>query len=619
MSTDSAITYTSVHSEARSWSIPSEDPYEEAAQQLLEQAPHSPEYIPDPMELEDHVPVYIPEPEHPEDLVPAEDEAPTPPLPPFFLSPHHIILHYRVAATLPSSSPPPENVESLKDNIRETMTTVDQGMSVEEIERVIAERVANAIEAIAIYETKTNMARKSISQTEQQECKVAGNANNKRKWEGNHNGQCTIKGGNCKKVDHMTRECRNPTVARNQRTHTCYKCGSLRHFKSKCPIVKFQKRVDKKISTLSERQAENKRKLNNTSKNNQNQQQPNKRQNTGKDYAAGHGEKKYYGGSKPLCPKCNYHHDGPCPPKCHRCNIVGHLVRNCRRPTNDNTTNNQRGTGTSQKIFISGDGIKLFLLIMFLLVMFSFLLTEIESAGHVLVSADRDRICYGTNGRTKSRRASNSLIHRTSNELDPRDVKIASLTQRIQELEFPHLQQDSPAEEAETEFNIWDDGSEDVNHFGGGNPGFHDDHYDNPLLTKKTESEPIIWDIGDEEDEYPFVNIYPSFQEEPIVLVEEESYPVYDIDNKEEVSMPVYDTDIEDVIEEEEGFDGKGKFGGEEDNIEDIVVVANDLCSLMIQTILNVDFEEDINTKSHEMMSFGKRDTNLDATSTRDE
>ncbi|GJX57076.1 reverse transcriptase domain-containing protein [Tanacetum coccineum] len=106
--------------------------------------------------------------------------------------------------------------------IGETMTTVDQGMSVEEIEQVVAQRVANAIEAIAIYETKTNMARKSISQTEQQECKVAGNANNKRKWEGNHNGQCTIKGGNCKKVDHMTQECRNPTAARNQRTHTCY-------------------------------------------------------------------------------------------------------------------------------------------------------------------------------------------------------------------------------------------------------------------------------------------------------------------------------------------------------------------------------------------------------------
>ncbi|GKD55234.1 hypothetical protein Tco_1288621 [Tanacetum coccineum] len=55
-----------------------------------------------------------------------------------------------------------------------------------------------------------------------------------------------------------------------------------------------------------------------TSKDNQNQQQPNKRQNTGKAYSAGHGEKKYYGGSKPLCPKYNYYQDGPCPPKCHR-------------------------------------------------------------------------------------------------------------------------------------------------------------------------------------------------------------------------------------------------------------------------------------------------------------
>nr|GEZ24101.1 putative reverse transcriptase domain-containing protein [Tanacetum cinerariifolium] len=74
MSADFAVTYTSIHSEALSWSIPYEDLYEEAAQQLLEQAPRSPEYVPDPIELEDHVPAYIPE--HPEDLVPAKDEAP---------------------------------------------------------------------------------------------------------------------------------------------------------------------------------------------------------------------------------------------------------------------------------------------------------------------------------------------------------------------------------------------------------------------------------------------------------------------------------------------------------------------------------------------------------------
>nr|GFC87562.1 hypothetical protein [Tanacetum cinerariifolium] len=82
MLADSAVTYSSIHSEARSWSIPSEDPYEEAAQQLFEQAPHSPEYVP-----RDHVPVFVPEFKHPEDLVPAENEAPTSLLPPGFLSP----------------------------------------------------------------------------------------------------------------------------------------------------------------------------------------------------------------------------------------------------------------------------------------------------------------------------------------------------------------------------------------------------------------------------------------------------------------------------------------------------------------------------------------------------
>nr|GEY64598.1 hypothetical protein [Tanacetum cinerariifolium] len=93
----------------------------------------------------------------------------------------------------------------------------------------------------------------------------------------------------------------------------------------------------------------------------------------------------------------------------------------------------------------------------------------------------------------------------------------------------------------------------------------------------------------------------------PIVLVEEESCPVYDTDNQEEESMSVYDIDIEDVVEEEEGFVGKGPFSREEDNIEDVVVVANDHCSSMIQTIQTVNFEEDINKKSHELMSFGKK------------
>ncbi|GJZ29814.1 hypothetical protein Tco_0574461 [Tanacetum coccineum] len=144
---------------------------------------------------------------------------------------------------------------------------------------------------------------------------------------------------------------------------------------------------------------------------------------------------------------------------------------------------------------------------------------------------------------------------------DPYDVEtIERLQQRIQELEFQQLQQDSLAKETEIESNVWDDGSEGINPFGGGNP----------LLTKETETEPIIWDIGDEEEEYIFVNEYPSFQEEPIMLREEELCLVYDTDNKEDddgdkeeviyvgyEETPVFDND---QYEEEivSGFVGKG-------------------------------------------------------------
>ncbi|GKC17111.1 hypothetical protein Tco_1013893, partial [Tanacetum coccineum] len=40
----------------------------------LDQAPHSLEYVPDPMELEDHAPVYVPEPEYPEYLALSDDD-----------------------------------------------------------------------------------------------------------------------------------------------------------------------------------------------------------------------------------------------------------------------------------------------------------------------------------------------------------------------------------------------------------------------------------------------------------------------------------------------------------------------------------------------------------------
>ncbi|GJR49686.1 hypothetical protein Tco_1400207 [Tanacetum coccineum] len=100
--------------------------------------------------------------------------------------------------------------------------------------------------------------------------------------------------------------------------------------------------MDQKIRAIVDRQVKNKRKFDDTSRNNQNQQQPFKRHNVARAYTAGPGEKKLYGGSKPLCPKCNYHHDGLYGPKCTNCNRNGHLARDYRSQLA--AANNQRNS-----------------------------------------------------------------------------------------------------------------------------------------------------------------------------------------------------------------------------------------------------------------------------------
>ncbi|GJR91327.1 putative reverse transcriptase domain-containing protein [Tanacetum coccineum] len=71
--------------------------------------------------------------------------------------------------------------------------------------------------------------------------------------------------------------------------------------------------------------------------------------NVARAYTAGSGEKKAYGGSKPLCPKCNYHHDGQYAPKCTNRKRIGHSVRDCKsRPAA--TNNNERVQGANQRV-----------------------------------------------------------------------------------------------------------------------------------------------------------------------------------------------------------------------------------------------------------------------------
>ncbi|GJX37294.1 reverse transcriptase domain-containing protein [Tanacetum coccineum] len=151
------------------------------------------------------------------------------------------------------------------------------------IEQIVAQQVANAIEAIAIYETKTRVARDLMNQVERQEDKMAENASNKRKWKGDyrgsssqnkghkvirahnvgpsnkkvyaeklpyynkckfhHTGRCTVKCGNCKWIGYLTKICRafvrtttqRPAVATQKTKVTCYECGILGHYKSDCP------------------------------------------------------------------------------------------------------------------------------------------------------------------------------------------------------------------------------------------------------------------------------------------------------------------------------------------------------------------------------------------------
>ncbi|GKD40927.1 putative reverse transcriptase domain-containing protein [Tanacetum coccineum] len=97
--------------------------------------------------------------------------------------------------------------------------------------------------------------------------------------------------------------------------------------------------MDQKVLTITERQAEQKREL-----------EFNAGNNTGRAYTARPGEKREYTGSLPLCIKCNYHHKGPCAPRCNKCKKIGHLSRDCRSSGPNGNNNNRGNFGTTQNV-----------------------------------------------------------------------------------------------------------------------------------------------------------------------------------------------------------------------------------------------------------------------------
>ncbi|GJW64345.1 putative reverse transcriptase domain-containing protein [Tanacetum coccineum] len=114
--------------------------------------------------------------------------------------------------------------------------------------------------------------------------------------------------------------------------------------------------MDQKLHTLAERKIENKRKQDENFRNNQNQQQQNKRHNTGRAYTAGPSEKREYSGS---LPKCNYHHNATRANQkgtgCYECGAQEHFKRECPKLKNKNH-GNQGGNGNAlAKVYVVGN------------------------------------------------------------------------------------------------------------------------------------------------------------------------------------------------------------------------------------------------------------------------
>ncbi|GJR79899.1 putative reverse transcriptase domain-containing protein [Tanacetum coccineum] len=406
------------------------------------------------MELEDHVPVYIPEPEHPEDLVPAEDEAPTPLLPPFFLSPRTPpLLPIPLPSTsrradIPEADMPPrkrlllttprpgcevgessaallrrqpgptygpiESIYSLVDvcsressefHTRHHDVQKDRAAVRAEIEVLRRERLAYEQESM---ETRQALARSeahcralearvTVLETEvhrhewQREVYVEAAADDLAVF----SISCSVKFYGYyshysrdgidsivlaqREVVELTRwfekmeyvfSISNCTAASQVKFATCTLQDDAltwwnSHVKTTTPEAAhampwaalkkmmtdkmFPEEIDKiekyigglpdmihgsvkasKPKTIQEAIEFTTELMDEKTH----------------AYAERNSDRRPYAGSKPLCSKCNYNHEGPCPPRCNNCKRVGHLTKDCRsRPANANNNNNQKGNG----------------------------------------------------------------------------------------------------------------------------------------------------------------------------------------------------------------------------------------------------------------------------------
>ncbi|GKF03215.1 reverse transcriptase domain-containing protein [Tanacetum coccineum] len=103
--------------------------------------------------------------------------------------------------------------------------------------------------------------------------------------------------------------------------------------------------MDQKLCTYAERQTDNKRKADDSSRNKHGHtnNNPSRGRMLPRSTIWGLVRRSRMGGSLPKCTKCHFHHNNPCTQKCHKCNKVGHFARDCRSSGNTNVANTQKG------------------------------------------------------------------------------------------------------------------------------------------------------------------------------------------------------------------------------------------------------------------------------------
>ncbi|GKB17083.1 reverse transcriptase domain-containing protein [Tanacetum coccineum] len=117
--------------------------------------------------------------------------------------------------------------------------------------------------------------------------------------------------------------------------------------------------MEEKTNAYAERQAEKKRKYDDLSKSNQNQQQQNKRQNTGQAYNAGNSDRKPYEGDCRIRPananNNNNNNNNQKGNGCFECGAQGHFKRNCPKLKNNDRGNQAGNDRAPARVYAVGN------------------------------------------------------------------------------------------------------------------------------------------------------------------------------------------------------------------------------------------------------------------------